>query len=82
MFDHMQQYLSDIGFLKEEDPRRMMVVVRKMLYRGRLTEREIRIIRGIITQSYWRIANPGAAPDKAPEAEGLENPEDNEPGES
>lgn len=78
MFDHLERYLSDIGFLKEEDPRRMMTAIRRMLYRGRFTEREVRIVRGVITQSYWRMANPDAAPDEAPEMEGLENPEEGE----
>ncbi len=76
MFDHLQEYLSDIGFLKEKDPRRMMVAIRRMLYRGRFTEREVRIIRGIITQSRWRMANPDAEPDKAPEPEGIEDSEE------
>ena len=58
MFDHLQQFLSDIGFLHEHDPARMMLVVRQMFFRAKLSEREVRTLRGILRQAYWRMANP------------------------
>jgi len=58
MFNHLEKFLDDIGFLHENDPARMMLVIRQMLYRARFSEREVRIIRGIVNQAYWRIANP------------------------
>ncbi len=69
MFDHTEKFLNDIGFLRDQDRARMMLVIRQMLYRGRYSEREVRIIRGIINQAYWRISNPEAAPEDAPPGE-------------
>ncbi|MFO8055678.1 MAG: RNA methyltransferase [bacterium] len=65
MFEDIQDYLLDIGFIQEKDPRRMMMAIRKILHRSGLVERDVRIIRGILRQSRWRIANPDA--DTAPE---------------
>lgn len=58
MFDHLQKFLDDIGFLMEDDPARMMLLFRQMLFRAGLSEREVRTIRGVIRQAYWRINNP------------------------
>jgi len=69
MFDHVEKFLADVGFLRDDDKVRMMLVIRQMLYRGRFSEREVRIIRGIIHQTYWRINNPDAALEEAPPGE-------------
>jgi len=58
MFDHLQQFLMDVGFLHEEDPARMMLLVRQIFFRAGLSEREVRTLRGILRQAYWRMANP------------------------
>ncbi len=60
MFEDISEYLCDIGFIHEKDPRRMMMAIRKILHRSGLAERDVRIIRGILRQSRWRIANPDA----------------------
>lgn len=80
MYDHIEKFARDIGFLKEKDPARMMLVIRQMLYRSQLSEREVRIVRGIITQAYWQIANPDRSLDEAPpgiaEPDSMDRPED------
>ena len=66
MFDSVEEFLGHIGFLHEQDQVRMMLVIRQMLYRARYSEREVRIIRGILRQTYWRMANPKAPAEEAP----------------
>jgi TrmH family RNA methyltransferase len=60
MFRHLERVLLEIGFIKEKDPRRMMILIRQMLHRACLTDREVRIMRGILRQIRWRIDNPEA----------------------
>jgi tRNA C32,U32 (ribose-2'-O)-methylase TrmJ len=69
MFDAVQEFLRHIGFLREQDRVRMMLVIRQMLYRARYSEREVRIIRGVLRQAYWRMAHPKASPDESPAPE-------------
>ena len=38
----------------------MMVTIRKAIQRAGLSEREVRIARGILRQARWRIENPDA----------------------
>lgn len=58
MFDHLQEFLQHIGFIHESDPARMMLLVRQMFFRAGLSEREVRTIRGILRQAFWKIAHP------------------------
>ncbi len=60
MFVDIQRFLQETGFLHERDPGRMMVAMRSILHRAGLSEREARIIRGILRQARWRIQNPEA----------------------
>lgn len=60
MFSDISRFLRETGFIHESDPKRMMTLVRLMLHRSGLNEREVRIIRGILRQARWRIANPDA----------------------
>ncbi len=53
MFDHLQQTLLRIGFLSESNPAHIMDSIRRFLGRADLTERDIQIIRGILTQLEW-----------------------------
>lgn len=59
MFQHLERMLCEIGFIQESDPRRMMLAIRHFLHRAGLTEREVKIIRGILRQTKWKIDHPG-----------------------
>lgn len=58
MFDHLQEFLQYIGFIHEADPARMMLFVRQMFFRAGLSEREVRTIRGILRQAFWKMNHP------------------------
>jgi len=60
MFADIGRYLLEIGFLHEQDPKRMMVTIRQILNRAGLSDREVKILRGVLRQSRWRIKNPDA----------------------
>ena len=50
LFEQMERTLLDVGFLQKENPLRMMLPLRRLLYRAGLDQREIRILRGIMRQ--------------------------------
>jgi tRNA/rRNA methyltransferase len=60
MFADLSRYLVETGFIVREDPRRMVTVMRKILHRAALSDRDVKIIRGVLRQSRWRIKNPDA----------------------
>jgi TrmH family RNA methyltransferase len=45
--------LSEIQFLKEQNPREIMMTLRQLLARASLDDRDIRILRGILRQWKW-----------------------------
>lgn len=49
MYDHFEQTLIKIGFLKPENPGRLMGKLRRLFNRARLEKNETQIIRGILT---------------------------------
>ena len=53
MFRHMEKTLIQIGFLDPKQPERMMRVLRRMVGRSQLDEREVRILQGIWSQMDW-----------------------------
>jgi tRNA/rRNA methyltransferase len=53
MYRHMEQALLRIGFLDQNDPKRMMAVLRKIFGRAQLDPREVRVLRGICRQANW-----------------------------
>ena len=50
MFKRFEVLLKEIDFLREDDPTRMMVKIRRMFYRSGLSEQEIKILQGMISQ--------------------------------
>jgi TrmH family RNA methyltransferase len=48
-FDHLQRTLISIGFLKEDRPERLMLTLRQLFSRSRPDERDLRMLRGILT---------------------------------
>jgi len=60
MYYDITRFLQETGFIHEKDPKRMMVTIRQILHRAGLSEREVKIIRGVLRQARWRIENPNA----------------------
>lgn len=48
-FQHLQQVLTEIDFLKVKAPRKLMMRLRRLFYKARLDNVEINILRGILT---------------------------------
>ena len=57
MFRHMEKTLIQIGFLNSKYPEKMMRVLRRMVGRSQLGEREVRILQGIWSQMNWYMEN-------------------------
>ena len=55
MFDHMEQVLIRIGFLSQSNPGHIMRSIRRFLGKAELTERDVQIVRGIMSQMDWYI---------------------------
>ncbi len=61
LYTHLQQALTDIGFLDPANPRQLMRRLRRLFNRARLDKIEINILRGILT----------AAQRKSPDGSGV-----------
>ena len=48
-YQHLEQTLIDIDFLKPENPRQLMRRLRRLFGRSRLDDNEVNILRGILT---------------------------------
>jgi tRNA/rRNA methyltransferase len=48
-YGHLQQTLQDIGFMDKEQPERMMLSLRQLFGRARLSARDIGILQGILS---------------------------------
>jgi tRNA/rRNA methyltransferase len=55
MFEHMERTLLNIGFLEVENPKRIMRVLRRLLGRSEMEEREVQILQGILSKMDWHI---------------------------
>jgi molybdopterin-biosynthesis enzyme MoeA-like protein len=55
MFDQMEQVLIRIGFLSQSNPGHIMRSIRRFLGKAELTERDVQIVRGIMSQMDWYI---------------------------
>lgn len=60
-FAQLEEVLSRIGFLKENNPGRVLSALRQLLGRTGLEEREVRILRGILSQVQWAVTQAGDA---------------------
>jgi tRNA/rRNA methyltransferase len=56
MYYHMEEALLRIGFLDQNNPKRIMAVLRRIFSRARLNPREVKILRGICRQAHWYTA--------------------------
>ena len=53
LFRHMERVLIRIGFLSSSNPDHIMKAIRRFLGRADLSERDVRILRGIFSQMDW-----------------------------
>jgi len=53
MFQHMQDTLTEIGFLSQGTPGHIMRAIRRFLGKSDLTSKDVQIIRGIMSQMNW-----------------------------
>lgn len=56
---HMEDIYSKLGFFKERDHTRMMDLIFKIFKKADLTSTEIRLLRGILSQTDWYINKGG-----------------------
>ena len=61
MFEHMEKTLLRIGFLDSNNPKRITRVLRRLLGRSQMDEREVRIFRGIWSQMDLHMEKRGAS---------------------
>jgi tRNA/rRNA methyltransferase len=55
LFAHLERLLLRIGFLHENNPGRIMSSLRRLLGRAGLEVRDVRILRGILSQIEWAL---------------------------
>jgi tRNA/rRNA methyltransferase len=55
LYRHLEEVLLRIGFLHENNPGRIMGSLRRLFGRTGLEEREVRILRGILSQIEWAL---------------------------
>ena len=55
MFEHMEKVLTSIGFLSQSNPGHIMRSIRRFLGQAELTERDVQIVRGIMSQMDWYV---------------------------
>ncbi len=53
MFSHIRKALSDIGFLDPQNPDHLLRTFRQVFGKAGLTERDVRIIRGLMSKIEW-----------------------------
>lgn len=66
MFAMWEQALLEIGFMEDDKARHMMLGVRRIFSRGKLTEDDVRILMGIARQTRWCAAQRPPNADSAP----------------
>lgn len=64
MYEHMERALLRIGYLQEENPRRMMGRFRKIFGRAGLNEGEVQALRGVFHQVEWYVRSKTARSDR------------------
>jgi tRNA/rRNA methyltransferase len=55
MYRHLQEVLSELGFLNPQNPDYWMTHIRRLLSRTTLQSQEVKIIRGICRQITWYV---------------------------
>jgi len=60
LFEHLEEALARIGFLQKQNPAHIMRDVRALLGRAGLTQRDVRVWRGIARQVLWSASRSEA----------------------
>ncbi len=55
---HLDTVLRRIGFIREDNPGRVLTTVRRLFGRTSLEKREVRVLRGILRQVEWALDHP------------------------
>jgi len=55
LFQHLDTVLLRIGFLREDNPGRILSTLRRLFGRTSLEEREVAVLRGILSQVEWAL---------------------------
>ena len=63
-FQHLQEVLVSIDFLKPTNPKRLLQRLRRLFHRAQLEPTEVNILRGILTQVQKAITTPWNKSDK------------------
>ena len=74
-YAHLERALLQVGFLQPHNPRRLMRRLRRLYNRARLDERELKMMRGILTAM---VPGSGPSPAEIPDEENA--PSDGEEG--
>jgi tRNA/rRNA methyltransferase len=53
MYRRLEEILLRVGFLEQNNPKRMMAVLRRIFSKAQLDTREVRVLRGICRQASW-----------------------------
>ncbi|HWQ95415.1 MAG TPA: tRNA (cytosine(32)/uridine(32)-2'-O)-methyltransferase TrmJ [Gammaproteobacteria bacterium] len=61
LYTHLEQALTDIGFLDPANPRQLMRRLRRLFNRARLDKIEINILRGILTAAQRKLPDGSGA---------------------
>ncbi len=64
-YSHLQQTLQDIGFLDKERPERMMLSLRQLFGKARLSSRDIGILQGVLS-AVDRVRSSGSSRPRTP----------------
>jgi len=59
LYRHLEAVLLRVGFLHENNPGRVLSTLRRLFGRACLEEREVRILRGILSQVEWALGREG-----------------------
>jgi tRNA/rRNA methyltransferase len=59
MFEMWRETLLEVGFMKEDKAPHMMMGIRRILSRGKLTESDVKILMGMARQCQWAAQQPG-----------------------
>jgi tRNA (cytidine32/uridine32-2'-O)-methyltransferase len=69
LYAHFEKVLTEIGFIEEENPARMMNEIRRILSRRLPEPRDVRILRGILSKVELALAKAGQEPSARPRSD-------------
>jgi tRNA/rRNA methyltransferase len=79
LVDHLVATLELIGFVPHHHPERVARSFRDLIDRIKPSDREVRMMRGVLRQAAWKVLNGAAPPEKPVAPEGTEEPIEESP---